>query len=148
MRPNWNRIGQLALGGQITRNVLVDGRVMDQVGATVFGIQDDNLTSEFLTNKVKRRDKVRIAANEDVRLDVRGKCIAKHFSNDVGIRALLLELHHMNAAAIPRDLAIHTPLVYGGKPCLVLVVIAENRLYSTLRCNRLKIEILRRCSLS
>ena len=38
VRPNRNRVGQLALGGKITGNVLVDGRVMDEVGAAILGI--------------------------------------------------------------------------------------------------------------
>ena len=64
VRADRNDVRQLAAKGQVARNVLVDGCVMDEVGAAVFGVENHHLTPEFLSNEVEWRGEVRITADE------------------------------------------------------------------------------------
>ena len=64
VRTDRNDVRQLAAKGQVARNVLVDGCVMDEVGAAVFGVEDHHLTPEILSDEVEWRGEVRITADE------------------------------------------------------------------------------------
>ena len=61
---DWDFVRQLADGGKVSRNVPVDGRMMDKVGTTIFGVKDNHLPPEFLPDEVKGSGKVRVPADD------------------------------------------------------------------------------------
>ena len=137
----WNIVWQLVSCRKVRRNVSAVGGMKTKVGSALVRIEYQNLLFEFVTNEIKRSNKVCIAADEHNGVCRVRVCVTKHFGYDVDVGTFFLHFHHMNISISGRS-AVLAVWVNGRNPYLVLVVVALYDLYAAMCLDCLKIDIL------
>ena len=132
---------QLAARRQVAGDGLAIGGVVLEVGCPFVWIKDDDLTAELITEMVKRRNEIRVAADYRERFGKIGVGILEKFCDKIHVGAFLFHLHHMHIT-IGSRIAVATFWFHGRNPRLVLVVVAFDNLHASICLNGLKINIL------
>ena len=136
-----HHVRQLALRRQVAGDVVAVGSMESKIGRTLARIEHDCLQLEFVAHKIKWRDEVRIARDNDKCIG--GLCvgIAEKRGGKIDIRPLFLNLYHMDKAVRRYGTCLASG-VYGRNPCLVLVVVAFDNFHSTMRKKGLDVNVL------
>ena len=136
-----HHLRQLAARGQVAGDVRVVGGVIADIGEPLMRIKDKNLLPEFLPNKVKWCDEVRIATKKRKAIRSVTERIKKHVCRNVYVGALFLELDDAHTSVI-RLIACSTPFSGSGHPRLIPVIVSFYDLKSFNGCKRTQIDSL------
>ena len=141
MRSYWNDVGKLALRRKVPRDVPAICGMEAKVCRTLTRIEHDCLPLEFVAHKVERCDKVGIARHDDK--CVGGVCvgIAEKCGGKIDIGPLLLDFYHMDKSVCGRG-AFLAAGIDGWNPCLVLVVVTFDDIYSAMSLEGLEVNVL------
>ena len=121
-------IGQLALCGQVARNVTIIGSVVHEVRRPVASrIENKNWLFQFKPHYVDRSDVVRIASDEHKAFRLISECIAEQRRSEVDIGSFFLELHNMSHS-VSSAIARFAFWVNVRKPNLVPIVVSFHHL--------------------
>ena len=141
MRPDRDYVWQLALRRKVAGDVPAICGVEPEVCRTLARIEHDGLPLEFVPYKVERRNKVGISGDDDKRIGYVCVGVAEKRGREIDIRSLFFNLYHVNKS-IWGCRAFLASGIYGRNPCFVLVVVAFNNIYSAMRVDGLKVDVL------
>ena len=141
VRSYWNDVGKLALRRKVPRDVPAICGMEAKVCRTLTRIEHDGLPLEFVPYKVERCNKVGISRDDDKRIGYVCVGVAEKRCRKIDIRSLFFNLYHVNKS-IWGCRAFLAPGIYGWNPCFVLVVVAFNNIYSAMRVDGLKVDVL------
>ena len=91
MRADGDYLRKLALCRKVVGNVCVVRSMIADVGKSFMRIEHKYLFAKLVTNNVKRRNEVRIAAEEGNCINIAHEYVVEHVGGDVNIRPLLFQ---------------------------------------------------------
>ena len=97
-----------------------------KVGSALVRIEYQNLLFEFVTNEIKRSNKVCIAADEHNGVCRVRVCVTKHFGYDVDVGTFFLHFHHMNISISGRSAVLAVWVNGMCLDCLKIDILALN----------------------
>lgn len=139
--PVRNRFGQLAFRKDVSRDVLVVGRIVAKPRNTVMGVEHDNRLVESFSYDVDGSDEVGVSADKDENIGIISERIEQHRRGEVDVRTLLLQFHNPDHSILGRVARLAGVLV-NWKPCGVLAVKALDDFNLRERRKGLEIDLL------
>lgn len=136
-----NAVGQLALGEDVARNVLVIGGVVAQPGDSVVWIENNDRLAEILAHDVDGTDEVRVSADQNKNVGLVMESVHQHRRGDVDVGTLFFQLDDTDHAVASR-VARLAGVFIDGHPSSVFAVEALNDLNLGKGGKRLKVNLL------
>ena len=141
MCPDWDYVGKLALRRKVAGDVCIVRSVIADVGKSFMRIKNKYLFAKLVTNNVKRRNEVRITADEGNCINIAREYVVEHAGGDIDIRPLLFQLDDAHFA-VGGFFARPALTAYRRHPDFVSIVIALDDFKTTDLRNRTEIDSL------